>query len=51
MTAKIPELLNGLTESDTDMFITAVLSASSWSNLDIKVTEMFFSYALLSKFL
>ena len=51
MTEKLPELLNGLTESDTDMFITAVLSAISWSNLNINVTEMFLSCALLSKFL
>ena len=37
-----PELLNGLTASDADTFVAAVLSASCWSNLDTEVTEMFY---------
>ena len=37
-----PELLNGLTASDADTFVAAVLSASCWSNLDTEVTEVFY---------
>ena len=40
-----PELLNGLTASDADTFVAAVLSASCWSNLDTEVTEMFLRHA------
>ena len=35
------ELLKGLTASDTDTFVAAVLSASCWSNIDTEVIEMF----------
>ena len=37
----LPELLNGLTASDADTFVGAVLSASCWSNLDTEVTDIF----------
>ena len=52
-----PDLLNGLTASDAGTFVTAVLSASCWSNLDTNVAESFKSCILyfcqepLSKFL
>ena len=35
------ELLNGLTASNADTFVAAILSASCWLNLDTDVTEMF----------
>ena len=42
------ELLHGLTASDADTFITAMLSASCWSNLDTKVTRFLAMHMFLS---
>ena len=41
-----PELLNGLTASDADTFVTAVLSVSYWSNLDTKLAERIFKWCI-----
>ena len=38
-----PELLTGLTAPNADTFVAAVLSTSCWSNLDTKVTEIFYA--------
>ena len=40
-----PELLNGLTASDADTFVTAVLSALCWLHLDSEVIERCLRYA------
>ena len=51
MTAKIfsnPGFLHGLTASGADTFVTAVLSASYWSNLDTKTAERVLSYDVAS---